>query len=52
MTEMIHGSKTIMYLSQSGVVELTPHTALVGHDGWADGRLGDFDGSDVILNSC
>jgi hypothetical protein len=32
------------------MVELTPTTALVGHDGWADARLGDFDGSDVILN--
>ena len=32
------------------VVELTPITALVGHDGWADGRLGDLDGSDVILS--
>ena len=29
---------------------MTPNTALVGHDGWADGRLGDLDGSDVILN--
>ncbi len=43
-------SEDLVYLSQSGVVELTPTTALVGHDGWADGRLGDLDGSDVILN--
>jgi predicted phosphohydrolase len=40
----------LVYLSQAGVVELTPNTALVGHDGWADGRLGDLDGSEVILN--
>jgi 3',5'-cyclic-AMP phosphodiesterase len=40
----------LVYLSQVGVVELTPNTALVGHDGWADGRLGDLDGSEVILN--
>ncbi len=43
-------SENLVYLSQAGVVELTPSTALVGHDGWADGRLGDLDGSDVILN--
>ena len=43
-------SECLVYLSQAGVVELTPSTALVGHDGWADGRLGDLDGSDVILN--
>jgi 3',5'-cyclic-AMP phosphodiesterase len=40
----------LVYLSQAGVVELAPGAALVGHDGWADGRLGDLDGSDVILN--
>ena len=40
----------LVYLSQSGVVELTPNTALVGHDGWADARLGDLDSSEVILN--
>jgi len=50
VAEMIHGSKTMVYLSQTGVVELTPHTGLVGHDGWADGRLGDLDGSDAIMN--
>jgi hypothetical protein len=31
-------------------MELSPTTALVGHDGWADGRLGDLDHSEVILN--
>jgi 3',5'-cyclic AMP phosphodiesterase CpdA len=40
----------LAYLSRSGVLELAPGTALVGHDGWADGRLGDFEGSGVILN--
>jgi hypothetical protein len=39
-----------VYLSQSGIVELTSDTALVGHDSWADGRLGDLDHSEVILN--
>jgi hypothetical protein len=32
------------------VVELTRSTALVGHDSWADGRLGDYDGSDIMMN--
>ncbi len=47
VAEMISGSENLVYLSQAGVVELTPSTALVGHDGWADARLGDFDGSEV-----
>ena len=50
LTKMISGSENLVYLSQVGVVELMPRTALVGHDGWADARLGDFDGTEVILN--
>jgi Icc protein len=38
------------YLSESGVVSLTATTALVGHDSWADGRLGNFFDSRVMLN--
>lgn len=49
VTEMIRGAENLVYLSRAGVVELSPNTALVGHDGWADGRLGDLDGSEVIL---
>lgn len=40
----------LVYLSQAGVVELAPDVGLIGHDGWGDGRLGDFFGSDVQLN--
>jgi len=43
-------SDHLVYLTQEGVVQLTPNTAIVGHDGWADARLGDFDRSDVLLN--
>jgi len=38
------------WLNISGVVPLTANTALVGHDSWADGRLGDFSRSEVMLN--
>lgn len=41
---------SLTYLSQSGVVPLGHSTALVGHDGWGDARLGDFDGTDLMLN--
>jgi Icc protein len=43
-------SRWLHWLPTSGVVPLTATTALVGHDSWADGRLGDFFGSDVLLN--
>lgn len=40
----------LIYLTESGVIELSPTTALIGHDGWYDGKAGDFLKSDVILN--
>ncbi len=43
-------SNDLHWLNDAGVVRLTPGTCLVGHDGWGDGRLGDFHGSDVRLN--
>lgn len=41
---------SLRWLNTSGVVELTPNTALVGHDGWADARYGDFMRSPVMLH--
>ena len=43
-------SQWLRWLSVSGVVPLTATTALIGHDSWADGRLGDFFRSEVLLN--
>lgn len=40
----------LAYLSAAEVVELSPTLGLIGHDGWADGRLGDFENSEVLLN--
>jgi 3',5'-cyclic-AMP phosphodiesterase len=40
----------LIWLPRAGVRALTPDTGLIGHDGWADGRLGDYWGSDVFLN--
>ncbi len=38
------------YLSDGAVIELTPQTALIGHDGWADGRFGNWAMSYLELN--
>jgi predicted MPP superfamily phosphohydrolase len=43
-------SISVHWLSAAAPVPLTSHTCLVGHDGWGDGRLGDFHASDVCLN--
>jgi len=43
-------SRWLRWLPLSGVVPLTANATLIGHDSWADGRLGDFFRSDVMLN--
>jgi predicted phosphohydrolase len=43
-------SARLRWLSLGGVFPLTPEAALIGHDSWADGRLGDYANSPVILN--
>src|SRR5882672_254461 len=43
-------SKLLKWMPQAGVVRLTPTTALVGHDGWGDARIGNVDGTPVRLN--
>ena len=50
VAEVAQESRHLEYLTASGVIELTPKTAIIGHDGWADGRLGDYENTEVILN--
>jgi 3',5'-cyclic-AMP phosphodiesterase len=38
------------FLSRDDVHALTSHVGVVGHDGWADGRLGDYARSLVIMH--
>jgi Icc protein len=40
----------LRWLRTSDAISLTARTALVGVDGWADGRFGDYANSDVMLN--
>ncbi len=40
----------LRWLTKMDVVELTPTTALLGHDSWADGRYGDYYNSSLLLN--
>lgn len=39
----------IVWLTNAGVIKLTADTVLIGHDGWADGRLGDYARSTLEL---
>lgn len=42
--------KNLTWLTKAGVCRLDSNVALIGHDSWADGRLGNFFESDVLLN--
>jgi predicted phosphohydrolase len=50
VARLVASSRRLCWLSMAGVVRLSETTALVGHDGWADGRLGDGIRSEVLLN--
>lgn len=50
IAQLTQRASSLYWLSNSGVVELTPSTGLLGHDGWADGRLGSRIRSQVMLN--
>lgn len=41
---------SLNYLTHIGLFTLSEKTALIGHDGWADGRAGDFLKSNIMLN--
>lgn len=38
------------WMPDAGVVPLTDEACLIGHDGWSDGRFGNYHNSDVMLN--
>lgn len=40
----------LIWLGKPEIIALSDNTVLVGHDGWADARYGDFDHSLVSLN--
>jgi predicted MPP superfamily phosphohydrolase len=40
----------LVWLTDSAVVEISKGTALMGHDSWVDGRLGDYSNSNLLLN--
>ncbi len=48
--ELCDRSKWLHWLPVSGVVKISSDTGLIGQGGWADGRLGDYTGSRVLLN--
>jgi len=50
MVALTKAHKNLFWLPASGIQKLTHDTFLVGQDGWADGRFGDYENSRVALN--
>lgn len=50
MRQLTARSRLVRWLPAAGVVPLTATTALVGHDGWGDARIGNVDTTPVRLN--
>lgn len=50
MRELSRRSRLVRWLPAADVVLLTERTALVGHDGWGDARIGNVDTTPVRLN--
>jgi len=47
---LCENSPHLRWMPRAGAVILGPGTVLLGHDGWADGRYGDYHGSNLALN--
>ncbi len=50
VAELAQTDARLTYLTASDFVSLSSGIALAGHDGWGDGRAGDFFSSTVMLN--
>lgn len=50
VTSLTKEHDKLFWLSVSGIQKLDNDTLLIGQDGWADGRLGDYQNTRVVLN--
>jgi predicted MPP superfamily phosphohydrolase len=50
LTTLKTANANLFWLPTSGLQQLPHNTILLGQDGWADGRLGDYQNSTVSLN--
>jgi 3',5'-cyclic-AMP phosphodiesterase len=48
--ELCERTHHLVWMNAVSLVPLSARTALIGHDGWADGRCGDWSGSRIVLN--
>jgi len=50
VAKLCEKSERLVWLNQAGVVTIARGVGLIGHDSWADARMGDYATSEVMLN--
>ena len=50
VSELCSQKKGLVYLSESAAIPIGSDSCLIGHDGWSDGRLGDYERSVVMMH--
>lgn len=50
LKKLTQENKHLFWLAACDPIPMTPSVVLVGQDGWADGRIGDYANSRVVLN--
>ncbi len=50
VNKLCEKSEHLVWLNEAGVITLAPGVGLIGHDSWADARMGDYATSEVMLN--
>jgi predicted phosphohydrolase len=50
LKKLTQKSNQLFWLAACDPIILTPNVVLVGQDGWADGRIGDYTNSRVVIN--
>ncbi len=50
ITDVTANSQLLHWLTSGEIVQLSEQVGLIGHDGWADGRYGNYENSQVMLN--
>ena len=50
VSKIAKDSDRLFYLDEIPFIELSVDSALIGHSSWADGRFGDYESSNIMLN--
>lgn len=47
--QLVNECESLHWLSESGIIHINETTAMIGHEGWGDGRNGDYESAGSLL---